>query len=124
MTYHDAGMACVPPKYKLLTKILVLFSCITANIAVVAANVTNISLFLSDLLAYPNLRVIKLGITIIFLIVIVLVPEPEKIKYLALPAFASIIFVFICMVLYNIYLETVQWDSTLTRQLFNWENTT
>jgi hypothetical protein len=124
MTYHDAGMACVPPKYKSLTKILVLFSCITANIAVVAANVTNISIFLSDLLAYPNLRVIKLGITVLFLIVIVLVPEPEKIKYLAFPAFASVIFVFLCMVFYNIYLETVLWDSTLTRQLFNWQNTT
>jgi uncharacterized membrane protein len=124
MTYHDAGMACVPLKYKTLTKILILFSCITANIAVVAANVTNITLFLSDLIGYDDFQVIKFGITVLFLVVIVLVPEPEKIKYLAFPAFASVIFVFLCMIFYNIYLETFQWDSTLTRQLFNWQNTT
>ena len=124
-TYHDSAMFCFKKtSQKQIIKVLVILSCTIANIAVIVANTSYTANFLSGLFGYNNVTVIKIGITIIFMIVICVIPEPEKIKYFALPAFIGVAIVLTSMVAYNGYESMYYWDDNLTRDLFVFENTT
>lgn len=124
-TYHDSAMYCFKKNSsKQIIKVLVILSCTIANIAVIVANTSYTANFLSGLFGYSNITVFKLGITVIFMFIICVIPEPEKIKYIAMPAFIGVLIVFSSMIINNGYLCINNWDDNLSRELFKFENTT
>lgn len=114
-------MACVSQKYKELMKWSILISCTCVNISIVVANTVSLANFFKDLLTIDAIYV-KLALTFIYCIVLILTPEPEKIKALAVPAFLIVFLIFFSFLGYNLY-ELKDYDKSIDRELFDWNNT-
>ena len=81
-TYHDLGMACVGPNPKLrqFVKIFIVISCTLVNVSVIIANTAAVTDFVVSHIADINPNLVKLYISIIYILVVITIVEPERIK--------------------------------------------
>ena len=101
-TLHDTGIFSVKKEWQFGIKLLLIVSQMVSNIAVPVANTVMMSEFF-----YQNFEVnrflTKSVIGGIYLLVIILCAETEKIKYLATPIFILYMTIALCVVGHNVY---------------------
>lgn len=101
-TLHDTGIFSVKKNWQFGIKVLLIVSQMISNIAVPIANTVMMSEF-----CYQNFEVnriiTKSVIGAIYLLVIIVCAETEKIKYLATPIFIVYMTIALCVVGQNVY---------------------
>lgn len=123
LTYHDLGMACVTQKWQAFVKWTIILSCTCVNLAVVVANSANLADFFVTIIG-GDTRMMKGGLCFVYVLILACTPEPEKIKIFAVPAFLTIVFIFIAMIVTNTIDFAEDNISGPPRNLTNWSELT
>ena len=108
-TYHDLAMACVKESWKKGMKVLVVISLICLNLSVPIANTLYMAKALHNDFGV-NISLIKSIIGLVYLTVIVVLPEPEKIKFIAIPIFIVYVTIYLSVTGHNFYLKATDFQ--------------
>ena len=85
-TLHDAGMCCVKKSWRFGIKVAIILSQMFCNISTPVANTVMMGKFMKDNFGINSL-ISKSVFGLIYLTVVIVCAEVEKIKYLATPIF-------------------------------------
>ena len=108
-TYHQLAMACVKENWKKVTKVLIVISAISINLSATLASTLYFAKTIHEDFDV-NISLMKVIIGLVYLTVIILLPEPEKIKFIVIPIFIVYVVVYLSVTGHNFYLKATDFQ--------------
>ena len=121
--YHVLGEYCSTDRWKSFVKVIIIVAISSLNVVTVVTLLANITTYIYLNIWEVDTRYIKLCMLIWTVIVLFVMLEPEKYKFVAIPAFCIILCIYlICSVKVGIVIST-DYDDTIKNKSFHFENT-